>query len=837
MEFLKEKLQEIYLQAKEQEVLPEEILTLLEVAFQKPPPSRRLLKGLVHQRTGTQLPRDQKRKRTQATLDVTAYTPQVQASLRCRLPSRPGPPEAQQHELSVCAMAVLWHRRGLWGSELTSRPADHQKLVHHADHQKQSKAKAAGLSEASTTPEASERPGAPAIQRKAWELGACPLRHQAFQKPPQRRRLLKGLVHQRSKAKAWELGACLLRPGAPAIKRKAWELGACPLRHQAFQKPLPRVRLLKGLVHQRSKAKAWELGACPLRHQAFQKPSQRSRLLKGLVHQRSKAKAWELGACLLRPGAPAIKRKAWELGACPLRHQAFQKSLPRVRLLKGLVHQRSKAKAWELGACPLRHQAFQKPLAPGAPADRHPAPVIESESEWRHPQPQDGGAQSPQPHQSSKCVARRACLRSPPVSSAPQLPGAGSRHRQASDGGCPAAQGRLRLRRLEQQLSCTPADSAGPNRAFSRCEWADAVSAWEQQERGCQQTAPTFLWHPGPRLPSDTQDLDFPHSPSFLWKVVQKVQPHHLVPVNPRGADRPRCCSTSGAGRLPPPPPVADPASLVWWTGPDTPAVGLRGLGAAILCYSRRVSYGDQSSISGDTMWQHKPELQQTARKTVRDPGPWGSLMDCPKEVGRSHGSRLRGVHSRGTPRPRPPMCVHPLHTQPPCDALLLHARRCAKFTHGKDWKGHRLTEAQRPIRGWAQKACLVAGATMQAFPAQPLPRPLRACCPEALCGQDEEREAQIGDWSSNHRLHPLQVPGPNSSTPSAGESRTSVISAWEQRWWQEGRCQQTGARGCGERGRAGAQRMGRDPPMFTTASRPTVSFKGRPPTAVLVWQ
>ncbi|KAK1335859.1 hypothetical protein QTO34_003657 [Cnephaeus nilssonii] len=33
------------------------------IAFQKPPPSRRLLKGLVHHRTGTQLHRE-KRKRT-----------------------------------------------------------------------------------------------------------------------------------------------------------------------------------------------------------------------------------------------------------------------------------------------------------------------------------------------------------------------------------------------------------------------------------------------------------------------------------------------------------------------------------------------------------------------------------------------------------------------------------------------------------------------------------------------------------------------------------------------------------------------------------------------------
>ncbi|KAK1334274.1 hypothetical protein QTO34_005277 [Cnephaeus nilssonii] len=63
-----------------------------------------------------------------------------------------------RHKLSVCAMAVLRNRRGLWGSELTS----------------------------------SHGPS------KAGELGACLLRHQAFQKPPPSRRLLKGLVHQRT---------------------------------------------------------------------------------------------------------------------------------------------------------------------------------------------------------------------------------------------------------------------------------------------------------------------------------------------------------------------------------------------------------------------------------------------------------------------------------------------------------------------------------------------------------------------------------------------------------------------------------------------------------------
>ncbi|KAK1346260.1 hypothetical protein QTO34_000114 [Cnephaeus nilssonii] len=57
-------------------------------------------------------------------------------------------------------MAVLQNRRGLWGSELTSRRGP----------------------------------------SKAGELGACPLRHQAFRKPPPRQRLLKGLVHQRTDA-------------------------------------------------------------------------------------------------------------------------------------------------------------------------------------------------------------------------------------------------------------------------------------------------------------------------------------------------------------------------------------------------------------------------------------------------------------------------------------------------------------------------------------------------------------------------------------------------------------------------------------------------------------
>ncbi|KAK1339726.1 hypothetical protein QTO34_018281 [Cnephaeus nilssonii] len=90
-------------------------------------------------------------------------------------------------------MAVLRNRRGLWGSELTSR---------------------CGPS-------------------KAGELGACLLRHQAFRKPPPSWRLLKGLVPKQT-------GTQL--PHDRKRKRGNW----------AFRKPPPHWRLLKGLVHQRT---------------------------------------------------------------------------------------------------------------------------------------------------------------------------------------------------------------------------------------------------------------------------------------------------------------------------------------------------------------------------------------------------------------------------------------------------------------------------------------------------------------------------------------------------------------------------------------------------------
>ncbi|KAK1346049.1 hypothetical protein QTO34_008518 [Cnephaeus nilssonii] len=55
-------------------------------------------------------------------------------------------------------------------------------------------------------------------------------------------------LSEASAAKAW----CTSEqaPSSSRSKAKAWQLDAFPLRHQAFQKPPPRWKLLKGLMHQ-----------------------------------------------------------------------------------------------------------------------------------------------------------------------------------------------------------------------------------------------------------------------------------------------------------------------------------------------------------------------------------------------------------------------------------------------------------------------------------------------------------------------------------------------------------------------------------------------------------
>ncbi|KAK1341808.1 hypothetical protein QTO34_016558, partial [Cnephaeus nilssonii] len=143
--------------------------------------------------------------------------------------------------------------------------------------------------------------------------------------PPQRPRTIKSVGAGCLSAQA---------PSSPRSKAKVWQLDAFPLKHQAFQKPPPRRRLLKGLVHQRSKVKAWQLDACPLRHQAFQKPPPRWRLLKGLVHQQTSTQL------------PAIKSKSVAAGCLSAQTPGL-----------------SEASA-----------ALEASERPGALADRHPAP-------------------------------------------------------------------------------------------------------------------------------------------------------------------------------------------------------------------------------------------------------------------------------------------------------------------------------------------------------------------------------------------------------------------------------------------------------------------------------
>ncbi|KAK1345320.1 hypothetical protein QTO34_014031 [Cnephaeus nilssonii] len=78
------------------------------------------------------------RKNTNMQIDRTFAMPMIGQEARGRGRTRGGPGGRlglwdaelrcqRQRELSVCAMAVLRHRRGLWGSELTSSCTDHQK--------------------------------------------------------------------------------------------------------------------------------------------------------------------------------------------------------------------------------------------------------------------------------------------------------------------------------------------------------------------------------------------------------------------------------------------------------------------------------------------------------------------------------------------------------------------------------------------------------------------------------------------------------------------------------------------------------------------------------------
>ncbi|KAK1331954.1 hypothetical protein QTO34_007631 [Cnephaeus nilssonii] len=124
----------------------------------------------------------------------------------------------RRRKLSVCAMAVLQNRRGLWDSELTSHRGP----------------------------------------SKAGELSACLLRHQAFQKPPLSRRLLKGLMSFRTTFQTkrdWEESpdpGCLLvargksgpgcqkeAEGRPTLARISTPLGRENKNHRRLEQDIP----------------------------------------------------------------------------------------------------------------------------------------------------------------------------------------------------------------------------------------------------------------------------------------------------------------------------------------------------------------------------------------------------------------------------------------------------------------------------------------------------------------------------------------------------------------------------------------------------------------------
>ncbi|KAK1338886.1 hypothetical protein QTO34_019553 [Cnephaeus nilssonii] len=91
------------------------------------------------------------------------------------------------------------------------------------------------------------------------------------------------------------------------------------------------------------------------------------------------------------------------------------------------------------------------------PSALSPAEVAGTQQGQARPRPQAGPA--------SLC----ACLRSPPVPAAPQLPRAGPRHRQASEGGCPAAQGWRKAQVTRASRGLRAAGSGSSRVVMGRC--------------------------------------------------------------------------------------------------------------------------------------------------------------------------------------------------------------------------------------------------------------------------------------------------------------------------------------------------------------------------------
>ncbi|KAK1333252.1 hypothetical protein QTO34_006793, partial [Cnephaeus nilssonii] len=141
-------------------------------------------------------------------------------------PSEPVPPLIVDHERLKC---IYRHRKDYDKSQLIESPTVFTEACNHFATVYTLKLRVAPLSGRGPS--------------KAWELGACLLRHQAFQKPPPSPRLLKGLVHQRTGTQLHREK----RKRRSKCERLAWK-GRSQLTYGPWAAPGPPARTHLGLV-------------------------------------------------------------------------------------------------------------------------------------------------------------------------------------------------------------------------------------------------------------------------------------------------------------------------------------------------------------------------------------------------------------------------------------------------------------------------------------------------------------------------------------------------------------------------------------------------------------
>ncbi|KAK1339170.1 hypothetical protein QTO34_019845 [Cnephaeus nilssonii] len=317
-------------------------------AFQKPLLRQRLLKGLVHQRTGTQLPRDRKRKRVNTRAGPSQHSsPAVSDALPSNSLKKSSAElkkilaNGQMNEQDIRYRDTLGHGNG---GTVYNRPGPAQ----GAGKPRMAAAQPMPEAQASLRCRLPSCPGPAQGAGKPWVVAAQPPR--AAQGSGNQGQLRFELLAVAATEEAQGAG---LRVAGVAdwarrtlSSRRLWRPRAQRLYHgcRRLSEGLGRLRTASRTGPPRSKAKAGDLAACLLRRKAFRKPPQRRRLSEGLGRRRTAS----------RTGPPRSKAKAGDLAACLLRRKAFRKPPQRRRLSEGLgpggqpagqVPPRSKAKA------------------------------------------------------------------------------------------------------------------------------------------------------------------------------------------------------------------------------------------------------------------------------------------------------------------------------------------------------------------------------------------------------------------------------------------------------------------------------------------------------------